>query len=54
MKWVQDSKGSEHPELSAQEARQARRGKPVLYVLIAGVIGCVVGFGIAWLTIVTG
>ncbi|MGF1612216.1 MAG: hypothetical protein ACFCUQ_22680 [Kiloniellales bacterium] len=51
MKWVKDREGYEHPELSAQEARQARPGRPVLYVLIGGVVGCVLGFGIAWIAI---
>ena len=51
MQWVKDREGREPPELSPQEARQARPGKPVLYVLIGGVFGCLVGFVIAGLVI---
>ena len=49
MKRVTDSEGHGHVELTAQEARQARYGRPVLYVLIGGIVGTLVGYGIAGL-----
>jgi hypothetical protein len=35
--------------MTTREARQARLGKPVLYVLIGGICGTVLGYGIAGL-----
>jgi len=49
MKRVMDEGGDVHTELTTQEARQARWGKPVFYVLIGGICGTVLGYGIAGL-----
>jgi hypothetical protein len=47
VKRVTDNLGHEHTEMTPQEARQARFGKPVFYVLIGGIVGTVLGYGIA-------
>jgi hypothetical protein len=44
---VRDQDGDVHTELTTQEARQARFGKPVFYVLIGGICGTILGYGIA-------
>lgn len=49
MKRVMDQDGREHTEVTAGEARQARFGKPVFYVLIGGICGTILGYGIAGL-----
>lgn len=49
MKRVMDQDGREHTEMTTREARQARFGKPVFYVLIGGIVGTVLGYGIAGL-----
>ena len=49
MQRVTDQEGHNHTEVTTQEARQARYGKPVLYVLIGGICGTVLGYGIAGL-----
>jgi hypothetical protein len=36
---VEDEDGREHVEASPTEARQARKGWPILYVLLAGTFG---------------
>ena len=49
MKRFHDGPGDEHIEVTTREARQARRGIPVLYVLIGGIAGTLVGIGIVGL-----
>ena len=49
MRRVTDDQGHEKTEMTTREARQARFGKPVLYVLIGGICGTVLGYGIAGL-----
>jgi hypothetical protein len=44
---VRDQDGDVHTELTTREARQARLGKPVFYVLIGGICGTILGYGIA-------
>ena len=44
---VTDQDGDVHTELTTQEARQARFGKPVFYVLVGGICGTILGYGIA-------
>lgn len=47
MKRVTDREGHHHTEVTTEEARQARYGKPVFYVLIGGIIGTLLGYGLA-------
>ena len=47
MKWIRSRKSEGHPELTPQEARQVRWGRPVLNVLIAGIAGLVVAYLVA-------
>lgn len=44
VKWVRDRKGEAHAKLTTEEARQARYGKPVFYVLITSLAGVVIAF----------
>lgn len=48
IKRVQDSDEHEHVEASSEEAKQARKGRPVLYVLLAGLIGAVAALGLIY------
>jgi len=52
MKKVKDEEGHVHVELTAEEGRQGRLGKPVLYVLVVSLTGVVAAFGLAWLLLV--
>jgi hypothetical protein len=47
MKWITDRWGHMHQQLTAEEARQARYGKPIFYVLVGGLFGSIVGLAVA-------
>jgi hypothetical protein len=47
MKHVTDAEGHDHVELTSREVRQGRLGRPVLYVLLAGLAGTLLGFVLA-------
>lgn len=47
MRQAYGSDSRERTEISAREARQARYGKPALYVLIGVLAGTVIGIAIA-------
>jgi len=40
-----DNDTKEQVELSAKEASQARRGRPILYILVAGLAGAILALG---------
>ena len=46
MKSTRDAHGEEKPELSPREARQGRWGKPVVLVLVGGLVGIIAGYAI--------
>ncbi len=48
VKRVQDNGDHEHVEASPEEAKQARKGRPVLYVLLAGLVGAVAALGLIY------
>lgn len=45
-KHIKDNDGQEHLEASPEEAKQARSGRPVLYVLLTSLAGTVVVLGL--------
>lgn len=48
MTHVNDDQNRDPAEIPTDEARQARRGRPVLYILIGGLGGAIVALGVVY------